>query len=292
MPVIRVNLAARLRVVVERTGDVPALRHRQGDEVVERRDCVGEAGEEILVRCLGDVRVGRCRRDERVDRVLDQLLLGLRLGRLPGRRCFEVGRPAVNLAVERQADRPHRRLHEHRQHLGIGERAFRRLDHDFVVTVEDGRPAACLGAQQSRSEKIARDPLHRVLKERAVPRSHALPLALGIVEELDIGLAVLELGVGHEPRARIMDCATAREGHCQGVAVERDDQRRLRGLPATKIGRFCPMRIATRIARANSRPSLRVAGCAVRHRFTSACSTSSLRPSSPTMRRSAPTDPP
>ena len=32
------------------------------------------------------------------------------------------------------------------------------------------------------------------------------------------------------------------------------------------------MRIATRIARASSRPSLRVAGCAVRHRFTSACS--------------------
>jgi hypothetical protein len=86
-----------LRVVVERTGDVLAARHRQGDEVVERRDRLGEAGEEILVRCLGDVGIGRCRRYERVDRVLDQFLLGLRLGRLSGRRCLEIGRPAVDL---------------------------------------------------------------------------------------------------------------------------------------------------------------------------------------------------
>ena len=166
MPMIRVNLAARLRVVVERTGDMPALRHRQGDEVVERRDRVREAGQEILVRCLDDVRVGRCRRDERVDRVLDQLLLGLRLGRLSGRRCFEVGRPAVNLAVERQADRPHRWLLEHRQHFGVGKRVLRRLDHDLIVTVEDRRPAASLGAQQGGSEQIACDPLHERSRRR------------------------------------------------------------------------------------------------------------------------------
>jgi hypothetical protein len=69
------------------------------------------------------------------------------------------------------------------------------------VAVKDGPPAACLGAQQRRSEKIARDPLHSVLKERAVPRPHALPLALGVVEELDIASpsSNLELGTSRAP---------------------------------------------------------------------------------------------
>ena len=80
MPVIRIDLAARLWVVVERTGDMVAFRHRQGDEVIKRRHQSVRLAMEILVCRLGDARIGRRRRDERVDRVLNEFPLALRLG--------------------------------------------------------------------------------------------------------------------------------------------------------------------------------------------------------------------
>ena len=150
MPMIRVNLAARLLVVVERTGTL-ALRHRQGDEVA-RCNRVGEAGDKSSSAALA--MSGWAVSSRRTPRPRARLAPArLRPGRLSGRRCFEWS-PAVNLAVA-AGRRPHRRLRaspapRHQERL-------RRLDHEFVVawkTVD--QPRARRAPEPQR--EIARDP--------------------------------------------------------------------------------------------------------------------------------------
>src|SRR5262249_61073486 len=103
MPMVRVDLAARLRVGVERARHPSAGVHRQRYEVGQRSERVAQAGEEVLVGAALDGLVWCRAGDEGVGRPIDDLLIGLvssgfgRVGRL------EIEWTGVHLTAERQA---------------------------------------------------------------------------------------------------------------------------------------------------------------------------------------------
>ena len=74
----------------------------------------------------------------------------------------------------------------------------------------DHLKAAGLEPHQRGREQVAGATLHHVLDEGAEPTPHRFPLAARVVHELDIGVGVLELAVGDEPRLRIGDGAARR----------------------------------------------------------------------------------
>ena len=55
MPMVRVDLAARPGIVMERAGHVPTCVHWQGDEVGERGHCLVQAGEKVLLGATFDL---------------------------------------------------------------------------------------------------------------------------------------------------------------------------------------------------------------------------------------------
>ena len=214
---------------MERARHAPARVHRQRHEVGERRERVGRGWRGSLVGAALDGHgvgetcgVG----DEGIDRALDDLRVGLRWRRLSRLRRLEIERAAVHLAAERQTGGPCRRLQQEREHLLLGDGALRHLDDDLVVAMEHDRPAAGLEADDGGREQIACGALHDVLDQQPEPRASALPLASRVVEEFDVGIAVLELGVRHQARLRIVDRATARQRQGERVVGEGGDDRR------------------------------------------------------------------
>ena len=94
-------------------------------------------------------------------------------------RRLQVERAAADLAAERQTDGPRRRLQHEREHLLLGDRADRRLDHQLVVAVKHDRPGpARLGANDGGGQQVARCALNDVFHQRAEPRPRRLPLSL------------------------------------------------------------------------------------------------------------------
>ena len=80
--------------------------------------------------------------------------------------------------------------------------ALRRLDDELVVAVKDNRPAARLGADEaaaSRSRAVPCTTFSTKVPNQARTGFH---WPLRIVEEFEVGIAVLELGIRHETRAR------------------------------------------------------------------------------------------
>jgi len=89
---------------------------------------------------------------------------------------------------------PRRRLciRQDRQELGIRQRFRRHLDGRLVVTVKHNRDAARFQPVDRCCQKIACDALNDILDERTEPAPIRLPLAAGVVHELNIGRGIFE----------------------------------------------------------------------------------------------------
>ena len=173
---------------------------------------------------LADVLAGVV--DIDVDCLFEHFRIGIgyrqRQGRLVG--LFEIMRPGMHLAAERHSGGPIGPFEQDRQEVGIGERADRDLDGDLVVAMEDDGDAARLDAVDRRGEQIPRGALHHIFDEGPIPFASGLPQAAGVVHELDVGVAVLELA-RHEAGVRIGDGAAGRQRDRQVAVGERGDDR-------------------------------------------------------------------
>jgi hypothetical protein len=105
------------------------------------------------------------------------------------------------------------------------------------VTVKYDLVTAGVEAQQCGCQQVASRSGDHVLNQHAVPGADRLPLRARIVHVFDVRGAVLELAVGHEPRARIIDGAAARQGQLQVAAIEGGDDGRGRACHPHREGR-------------------------------------------------------
>src|SRR5262249_29692916 len=93
---------------------------------------------------------------------------------------FEIVRPGMYLAADRQAGGPIGQLEQNVEEFCVGERADRRLDRGFVVAVEDDVEAAGLEAFNRGGKQVTSGALHHVLNERSEPSAIRSPLPLGL----------------------------------------------------------------------------------------------------------------
>src|SRR5262249_49759742 len=149
---------------------------------------------EVFASAARDGLVRRRGGDEGIDRTLDHLLV-LRRRRLAGRRRVEIDRTGMHFAAERQSCGPRRRLEPQGEYVRIRDRADWRLDHEFIVTMEDDLPTTRLGADDGGREQVAGGALHDVLDQHPVPGACGLPLPACVVEKLDVRDTVLILAI-------------------------------------------------------------------------------------------------
>src|SRR4029077_5627202 len=116
----------------------------------------------------------------------------------------------MHFATKRQSSSPIRRLQQDRQEFFVGERSDRHLDSDLVMTMKNDIDTTRLKTFDRGVEQISGRALHDVFDESPEPTAIRLPLAAGVVHELDVGRSTLKLG-RNQPCLWIGDGTAARQ---------------------------------------------------------------------------------